>query len=158
MQNKFSGEEIVELGVLIEENGHAFYRGLAAKAKSPKARDAFGYLAEQEEAHIRTFAQILEKFKRNKPAEMLSDDYYAYMHSLADTYVFTRKDEGVRLAQEISSEAEAIDLGIGFEKDSILFYDGMKQVVEPSERQVINELIAQEKKHLRDLYALKNGI
>lgn len=156
MSEKFAASEIVGLGVAIERNGFDFYQTLLKQSKNQKAKEVFEYLAKQEEKHIHVFEALLEKLSGNQPQEMISDDYFAYMNSLASDYVFTRKNTGAELAKEAVSEGQAIDLGIGFEKDSILFYDGMKQIVSAAGRDVINQLIAQEKNHLQQLYALKN--
>ena len=78
------------------------------------------------------------------------------MQALASQTVFTQKDKGRQIAAKIKSEPEAIDLGIGFEKDSILFYQGMKRFVPEYDHKIIDELILQEEYHLALLWELKN--
>jgi len=41
------------------------------------------------------------------------------------------------------------------EQESIIFYEGMKKVVEASGYQAIDELIVQEQNHFRQLFNLK---
>ena len=53
---------------------------------------------------------------------------------------------------------EAINMGIGFEKDSIVFYEGMKKVVPEYDLKILDELIAQEQSHLRKLSDLKKNL
>jgi len=49
-------------------------------------------------------------------------------------------------------------MGIGFEKDSIIFYEGMKKAVPEYDLKIVNELIMQEQGHLRILSDLKKSL
>lgn len=158
MGNIFAGSEIVELGIQIEKNGRDFYNTLVTKSKIQKAKDMFKHLAEEEEKHIVVFQKILNSVNRYEPAESYPGEYLAYMNVLAGEYVFTQKDKGKQIAQEIKSDKEAIDMGIGFEKDSIIFYEGMKKVVPEHDYKIIEQLINQEQEHLRRLSDLKKNL
>jgi len=128
MANIFAGSEIVELGVRIEENGRDFYRTSLKQSKSEKA------------------------------AESYPGEYFAYMKALSKEYVFTQKGKGSQVAKNVKSDKEAVDLGIGFEKDSIAFYEGMKKVVPQYDHKVVDQVIEQEKNHLQQLTELKNSL
>lgn len=158
MGNIFSGSEIVELGVRIEENGRDFYRTLAEKTKNGASRRIFDYLSGEETKHIIIFKKILEKTEKYEPAESYPGEYLAYMRALAEGCVFTQKNKGKEIAQKINGDKEAVAMGIGFEKDSILFYEGMKKAVPEYDHKVINELIIQEQQHLNQLSELKKKL
>ena len=158
MGNIFAGSEIVELGIQIEKNGRDFYDILAGQSKNQKLKDVFGYLKAEEEKHIVVFQKILEKMENYQPVESYPGEYFAYMNALASNYVFTQKDKGKEIARKIKSDKEGVDMGIGFEKDSILFYEGMKKTVSEHERGTIDELIMQEQKHLKQLLDLKKTL
>ena len=158
MGNIFAGSEIVELGVQIEKNGRDFYRALAKKSKNQTARDVFGYLAGEEEKRIAIFQAILDNLVKYEPPESYPGEYLAYMNALASEYIFTQKDKGEEIAKNIQTDKQAVDMGIGFEKDSIIFYTGMKQAVPQHDHKIINELITQEQKHLRQLTDLKKTL
>ena len=158
MVNIFTGSEIVEFGIQIEKNGRDFYNTLINQSKNQKAKDTFKYLAGEEEKHITVFQEILNRVGKYEPPESYPGEYFAYMSSLASEHVFTQKDKGVETAKNTKSDKEAIDLGIGFEKDSIIFYEGMKKVVLGHDHKVIDELIMQEQSHLRQLSDLKKSL
>jgi rubrerythrin len=155
MENIFSGSEVVEVGIQIENNGRDFYSTLSGQAQDSGAREMFKYLAGEEEKHIAAFQKILRKASGYQPQGLTSDEYYAYMNALAGEYVFTQKDKGEEIARNIKSDREAVDKGIVFEKDSIIFYEGIKHLVPSNDAKVIDELIIQEKKHLKKLIDLK---
>ena len=158
MANVFAGSEIVEMGVQIEKNGKDFYETLLGQSKNEKAKGIFKYLAQEEEKHIATFQDILDKVHKYEPPESYPGEYFAYMKALADEYVFTKENKGKEIAGNTKSDKEAVDLGIKFETDSILFYKGMKKVVPGEQHKVIDALIAQEKNHFYKLSELKNGL
>lgn len=145
----FSGSEIVELGIQIEKNGRDFYNTLLNQSRDTKYRDIFKYLAGEEEKHIVIFQNMLSNVEKYEQTESYPGEYSAYMNALAGEYVFTQKDKGIEVAKNVRSDKGAIELGIGFEKDSIIFYTGMKKMVQEYDRKAIENLITQEQDHLR---------
>ena len=158
MGNIFSGSEVVEIGIQIEKNGEDYYNTLAGKSKNTKAQEIFKFLAGEEEKHIAIFQKILDTTEKYEPQGLDADQYYAYMNALAGEYVFTQQDKGAEIAKTIKSDEQAINMGIGFEKDSIIFYGGIKKVVPGHDQKIIDALIAQEQGHLRQLIELKAEI
>jgi len=158
MKKIFAGSEIVEIGIQIEKNGRDFYNVLLKQSKDIKARELFKFLAQEEERHIKSFQDILKKAVRYEVQGMSADDYFAYMNSLASEHVFTKADAGESVAKSIKSDKEAIDKAIGFEKDSIIFYEGVKKVVPADDKKTVDALIYQEQSHLRQLTDMKHLI
>lgn len=151
----FAGSEIVELGVQIEINGWEFYSELAEHTKDKGAKEVFLFLANEEKKHIDTFRDLLKSVVDYQPQESYPGEYFAYMNALASDYVFTQKDKGRELAKQVKSDSEALQIGIRAEKDSIIFFDGMKRFLSQKEQNIIDYLIEQEKSHLQKLYELK---
>ncbi len=158
MGNIFAGSEIVEIGIQIEKNGRDFYNTLVKQSKNQKAIDIFKFLGSEEEKHIKVFQGILERIEKYEPAESYPGEYFAYMSALASENVFTLKYKGEEVAKKITTDKEAVDLGIGFEKDSIILYEGMKQVIPEYDQKIIEQLIAQENNHLKTLIDLKHKL
>lgn len=158
MGNIFAGSEVVEVGIQIEKNGRDFYNTLTASSKNQEAVKIFKFLAGEEEKHIRVFEGILNKTEKYEPLGLDADQYYAYMNALASEYVFTQKDKGAQVAKTVKNDKEAVDIGIGFEKDSIVFYEGIKRTVPDFDRKIIDELIAQEQKHMILLMDIKKKL
>ena len=154
----FTGREILEMALRIEENGVKFYTGAGRASKNRNVSGVFKDLAREEELHIKIFTEL----GRLVP-EGASNDAYApymeeasdYLKALADSEVFTRPLEGAKLAGKIRGEKEAIDYAIQMEKDSLLFYLEMRGMIRERDRAVIENLIEQEKGHLSKLTALK---
>ncbi|MFC1658600.1 ferritin family protein [Candidatus Omnitrophota bacterium] len=158
MGNIFAGSEVVELGIQIEKNGRDFYNAVAGQSKNPKAKEIFQFLEGEEKKHIAVFEKILDTVNKYEPPESYPGEYFAYMNSLASGYVFTQKDKGSEIAKKVSADKQAVELGIGFEKDSITFYEGMKRVVPEQSHKVVDELIKQEQSHLKMLSDFKEKL
>lgn len=155
MGNVFSGSEIMEMAVQIEKNGRDFYNKAAASSKNKDVKKIFEHLSGQEKRHIKIFEDMLSAVKKYEPAAAYTDEYFGYMKALAEEHVFTKEKKGNEIAKTVKDDAHAIELGIGFEKDSILFYHEVKSFVPESEHDMIENLLKEEQKHLRKLVSLK---
>ena len=154
----FSGSELIEIAIRIERNGISFYEALAQSAKDAAARAAYQYLADQEREHIKDFQNLSASVDKCQPREIYTGEYSLYLKALVDSQVFT-DDQAVRqMAQRVTSDAEAIQLALGAEKDSILFYTEMRDLIRSSDRKVVDNIIEEERAHLRQLSDLKRKL
>ncbi|MDD5432579.1 MAG: ferritin family protein [Candidatus Omnitrophica bacterium] len=158
MGNIFAVSEIVEIGIQIEKNGKDFYNALSNRLDNAKIRDVFKYLAGEEEKHIVVFQKILGGIEKYEPVESFPGENLSYINALASEYIFTKKDKGVEAAKNLKTDKEAVDKGVEFEKDSIVFYEGMKKLIPDYDIKVIEELIKQEQSHLLQLLELKSKL
>jgi len=151
----FSGTEIVEIAIEIEKNGRDFYNAFSGRLKDKDIKELFRCLSIEEANHIEDFKKIFDSVSSHNPCESYPQDYFAYLNAIASEYVFTKKDELKERIGSISSEKEAIDISIGLEKDSILFYEEMKKIVPDKDSNIIDTIIDQEKEHAKRLLAIK---
>ncbi len=153
----FSGSEIVEVAIQIERNGLSFYRSLASSMAQKDLKDLFNHLADEEEKHIESFQSFYESLKEYRPSIPDEEEYYDYVNMLAQMNVFTKKEGIGELLEKIKEKKGALDMAIGFEKDSILFFEEIKELVRGSHKKAVEELIRQEKGHLRRLFLMAIG-
>lgn len=158
MGNLFGAREVIEMSIQIEHNGRDFYTAAIAAARSPQTAEIFSHLRDEEDDHIRVFEQLRTQTEDYEPPPGEAAEYQEYLKSLSAEHVFTDSKNGTQLGASITSDAQAIDLATGFEKDSVIFYVGMKKVVPVSGHRVIDRIIDQEKEHIRRLAELKKLI
>ena len=151
----FSGGELLEIAMDIERNGAAFYQVLANQTKDKDTRAVYEHLAEEEKKHLNTFQGMLSTVGKYQPPEAYAEDYMLYLKSLADSSVFSDVDQAKEKARKVSSESEAIDIGIQAEKESVLFYTEMQNFVKPADQKAVSWVIDEEKAHLRRLAQLR---
>ena len=159
MSDRFSIQEIVEIAIEIEKNGVTFYRILAESANMVRLRDLFAYLAEEEKRHITRFEEILESVGGYQISEAYyATQYMGYMKALADERVFRSDVSVAEVADRARTPREAIDIAMGFEKESILFLHEMGELVSETDGKTIQKLLDEERDHVRRLSAIKAQI
>ena len=154
----FSGRELIDIAIGIERNGAAFYHSLAKSTGNEIAKGAYQYLAGEEIKHIEVFQSMLGSVADYRPPETYTEEYDLYLRALIDSRVFTDDQTAYDVAQRVASDAEAIQIALGAEKDSILFYSEMRELVRRSDRELINKIIEEERSHLRQLSELKGSL
>ncbi|MFH1782273.1 MAG: ferritin family protein [Candidatus Omnitrophota bacterium] len=158
MSNIFAASEIVEMGIQIEKNGKDFYDTVAKSSTNNVAKEIFQFLSKEEENHIKAFESILSQVKKYEPPEAYTDDYFSYIKALAGDYVFVKKGMGKVIGGKVKTDKEAVDMGIGFERDSILFYHEMKKFVLEKEKETVERLLDEERKHLVRILGIKKSL
>ncbi|NLH43170.1 MAG: ferritin family protein [Planctomycetes bacterium] len=155
MSTAFNADEVFEMAEEIERNGAKFYREAAAKTANREVKEMFLGLASMEDGHLRTFHEMRKTLSEQEKGETAYDPYdeaSLYLQALADS----KGSEGMRSPTEKltgkESARELIEIAIGAEKNSVLFYVGMKDLV-PTEagRDKIDNIIREEVRHVADL-------
>ena len=158
MSISFSGSELLTIAIGIERRGIAFYDIMTRSTKNAIAREVFKYLGDMEREHIRTFQGMLAEADKYQFLETPAGEYTTYLQALVDSAVFTNDLVTSEMATKVSSDIEAMELAIGAEKDSILFYYEMKDIMPQRAQPTVNKIIAEEKSHLRQLSELKKRL
>jgi rubrerythrin len=151
-------KEILEMAIEIEKNGRAFYESMAKLAKESKVWDTYTYLAAQEQEHENTFREMLSRLGGYQPPQAYSGEHYQYIKALSDSSIFVGERVQVALTQEAVSDAEALEIGIGFEKDSILFYSEIRGLVPPADQEIVGKMIDEEQHHLKQLTEIRSTL
>ena len=147
----YSGQEIVELAVCIEENGYDFYTAAAEMIREPNdTKNLFLDLAEKETMHIAVFQKLLEKYEP-EDYEITPEDASAYIQNFADGHVFGKPESGANLAKNLKSPKEALEIAFKFENDSVAFYTELEKRAKTDSRKLIRQIIEEEKEHAADI-------
>jgi len=154
----FSGSELINIAIGIERRGIAFYDIMTRSTGNAIARDVFQYLADMERQHAQIFQGMLSEADKYQIPETYAGEYAAYLQALVDSAVFTDDFVTSEMATKTNSDIEAMELAIGAEKDSILFYYEMKDIMPQRAQPTVNKIIAEEKSHLRQLSELKKKL
>ena len=147
MAYDFSAKDIFEMAKEIERNGVKFYQTASKSVSGDKEKKMLMDLAKMEEQHEAAFAEMESALKDKEISSTVfdpNDEAALYLKALADTRVFFEKDLNATSMKSILKEA------IGAEKDSIVFYIGMKDLVpEQFGKKRIDDIIKEEMGHIR---------
>jgi rubrerythrin len=156
----FNANEIFSIAIKIEENGQAFYREVAGSTEDSDIKNIFKKLEREELDHKNRFLDLKSLLPDSASQETIWDpdnEIDSYLKMLADMNIFSSQNEVEEKLRGIGSMKDAIRFAISFEKDSVLFYLSMKGFTEEAKgREFIDQLIEEEKKHLKRLALLIN--
>lgn len=158
MSIAFSSVELINIAIGIERRGITFYDVMARSTDNDIARSVFLGLADMERQHIQIFQDMLDEADKYQLAGTTPKEYGDYLQALIDSAVFTDDMITSEMATQADSDIKAVELGISAEKDSILFYYEMKDIMPPPALPRINRIIAEEKSHLRQLSEIKHKL
>lgn len=149
-----AGNEIIDIAVRLEESGEAFYAAAAEKASIAEIKMLFEDLAMQERQHRHAFQQM--KPAGTHPVELAltldqRDEFRAYTDALLQRSFFASPENALHRAAEAEDEQEALLAAIGFEKETLLFFYELRDVVRGAGRQVVGKIVQEEKRHIRRL-------
>lgn len=152
----FNADEVFEMAEQIERNGAKYYRKAAEWAEGD-SRELLLRLAAMEDDHEKTFATMRAGISSREKGSLTPDpdnEGALYLQAMADGKVFDA-DPSQALSRGQSMN-DILNTAIGLEKDSIVFYESMKQVVPPAAgKERLDAIIKEEIGHI---VALRNEL
>lgn len=149
----FSADDILEIAEQIERNGARFYRQVAEKPSMSDVSSLLLELAEMEEHHEQIFSDMRKTLSSRERAKTVfdpNDEAVLYLQAFADGYVFKESESPAEYLTK--KKEDIIRLAIQKEKDSIVFYLGIKNVVpENLGKSKIDKIIMEEMNHITQL-------
>jgi len=126
MSYDFNADDIFEIAEQLERNGAAFYRDAAGSVDDSSVKEFLLEFAGMEDEHEKTFIALRKELTTAEKTPTVFDpnnESALYLKALADTRVFFKKEIDISTVEGIFKSA------ITAEKDSIVFYLGMKELV-----------------------------
>jgi len=147
MYHQFNANEILEMAEQIEKGGYKFYQKAANDVADAEIKVFLLELAEMELGHEKIFSELKNQLTAKEKEAVVFDpdeETSAYLKALADTRVFYEKEI------DTTSVEEALKAALVAEKDSIVFYLGMKEMVpEGRGKTMIDDIIKEEMTHIK---------
>lgn len=146
----FSLSDVLSIAVTIEENGEASYRRLAGQSKDPMVQTALLNLAEDEEAHARTFADLKKELAGTQVSSALEKMARVMLKQALGDRSFGLDEVK---ASQIDDTAECLAIAAGLEEDTVAFYETLAPFLppDPATQAGLKRIIDEEKKHLEKL-------
>ena len=147
MNYDFNADEIFEMAEQLERNGAKFYRTAAEAASLSDVKQLLVELAEMEDQHEITFSKLRADLSDAEKASTVFDpgnETAHYLKALADTRVFFEKE------MDTSSAKEVFKAALLAEKDAIVFYLGMKEMISDElGKGRLEDIIKEEMSHIK---------
>lgn len=152
MSIAFNADEMLQIAEQIEKNGMKFYARAAELTSDPRCKELLAKLADAEATHLETFSKMRVQLSENRKLPSTFDPHgetAQYLTALADRHVFDlRQDLTTRLSDSATPQ-EILQLAIAAEKESVVLYVGLKELV-PAKlgSGSVDEIIAEEMRHI----------
>ena len=146
--------DIVDIGIEKEKARQRFYDRVSQHFEDSELKELFTKLRDWEAAHVKKFQTIRGRLKELDSVESYPGELKSYMHALLDDKLYldvTEED----FNKNVNSPLDAIQYGIGFEKDAILLFMELLTYVSTGDKEAILELMAEERKHIVFLINLR---
>lgn len=144
--------EIVKFAIEKEKESYDLYQHLANIAETKEAKQLFTFLASEEKKHEDFYIKMLKGIQDHAAwSNEQMEDYKAYVQDL----IATSRTLTPILLNEVGDVKSAIDYAILREKESILFYVGLKNFLPAIDNKHLDLIIQEEAKHAAMLTNLK---
>ena len=151
----FNANEIFEMAEEIERNGAKFYRRASANSPDEKTKQMLLDMAVMEDEHLKTFQQMREELSgREKEAMVFDPDNLSvlYLQAMADARGYEGKITPAKELTGNETPKEIIEIALNSEKESVVFYFGLKGFVPvKAGRDKVEAVIIEELGHITTL-------
>lgn len=157
MPQVFTGDEILQIAMELEETGQVFYEALAVSCRSERVSALCRRLAGQERTHYNTFKRMREAWAGEGEPRAMDRLELEFVQGLINDRIVP----GPAAARELAAEgglARALDLAVRLEEDTVRFYTQIASAVDHDDAKVIRDIIAEEERHARELTDARNHI
>ncbi|MFH1996570.1 MAG: ferritin family protein [Candidatus Omnitrophota bacterium] len=153
----FNAPEVVDIGIEKEKKRRDFYGRVARSFDNKELKDLFTKLRNWEEEHILRFIEIRDSLIGSEATDSYAGELEDYAKALVDDQLY-QNVASENFEKNVTSPASAVQYGIGFEKDAILFFNELIPHVPEQNRKIVQQLIEEEKSHIVYLSQLKNKL
>jgi len=154
MSRTFNAIEVFEIAEQIERNGEVFYRRAAERFRDSEAGGIFAKLAGWEVKHEAAFAALRKQLAK-EPEELLRVDpenLPVDAKAMAGLSAFGINTDATVELVGCKTQADALKIALQKEKDTIIFYTGLKEFVPVAVAvSEIDDIIAEELRHVRTI-------
>lgn len=155
----FNADEVLKIAEQIERNGIAFYETAAERFDGDAKRTLLRF-ADMERTHEQVFAAMRkelpdEGYKAIDP----EGESGRYLAAFADGQIFAPKADSSTLLAPGKTERDILEIAIGLEKDSVVFYVAIKDAVPDTlGEDKIDWIIQEEMAHIALLSKIRSSL
>lgn len=145
----FTMSEIIEFAIRIEENGEKVYRDASEMVSDPSLISLLQWLADEESEHVRWFSDLKGTVKEGNVNPQVGEMGQSLLLGVVGDQTFSLKERDL---STIADLREVLKIALGFEKDTVIFYEMMGSFVqEDAALAKLDQIIQEENRHVRVL-------
>ncbi len=151
----FNANEIFEMAEEMERNGAKFYRKAAENTSDKETKKMLLDMADMEDGHLATFQEMMEQLSDPEKGWTVFDpdnQSVLYLQAMADARGFEGKITPTKELTGSETPKEILETALNSEKESVVFYFGLKGLVPVrAGRDKVEAIIIEELSHITTL-------
>ncbi len=147
MDAPITADYVLAMAERIEHNGQQFYLMAAERLEDPGRRQLLLELADMEARHRETFSEMRQRLAAGAAGETEIDpdgDTAAYLRTLLDGTFFDVEVTPADYLRGDESRQAILQTAIGLEKETVVFYEGVRRVLSGKQDEAALEAILRE--------------
>jgi len=151
----FNANEIFEMAEEIERNGARFYRKAAENTSDNQTKQMLLDMADMEDGHLKTFEEMRGQLSGQEKGWAVFDpdnQSVLYLQAMADARGYEGKITPTKELTGSETPKEILETALNSEKESVVFYFGLKGLVPVrAGRDKVEAIIIEELSHITTL-------
>lgn len=145
----FTLRDVLDMAVQIERNGASVYREALARATDPELAEMLAWMADEEDRHARTFADMREQLPARGDNILLDELGKLMLEGIVGNRSFSLEDVDFSRIEAVN---DLLSIMITFEQDTVAFYGLFRSfLADAGEQAYLDGVIADEEAHIRKL-------
>ena len=142
----FTAQDILDIAIRLENNGEKTYLDASRNTQDNSLKSLLTWIAEEERAHANWFSQLKERLEKGEDHHLMAEFSRALVEDVVQGQTFSLHEVDF---EAINTPEKMIRTFIGFEDDTIAFYEVLKGFIDdPTIAGQMEQIIEEEKKHM----------
>jgi rubrerythrin len=142
----FTAQDILDIAIRLENNGEKTYLDASRNTQDASLKSLLTWIADEERVHANWFSQLKDRLEKGEDHHLMAELSRALVEDVVQGQTFSLHEVDF---ENINTSEKMIRTFIGFEDDTIAFYEVLKGFIDdPTIAGQMEQIIAEEKKHM----------
>ena len=142
----FTAQDILDIAIRLEKNGEKTYRNAKDHTTNEDLKALLNWIAQEEQDHAHWFTELKQRLSKGEDDHLLAEMSRALVEDVIQGQAFSLQEVDFRT---IDTPEKMVRTFIGFEDDTIAFYEVLKSFIDdPALVGQLERIIAEENKHI----------
>ena len=141
----FTAQEILDIAIRLEKNGERTYRDARLHISDDALKTLLAWIAQEEHEHAHWFTDLKNRLTQGEDHHLIAELSRALVEDVVQGQAFSLQEVDF---ETIDSPDKMIRTFMGFEDDTVAFYEILKAFIDDATiAEQLEQIILEEKKH-----------
>ncbi len=151
----FTAQDILDIAIRLEKNGEKTYRDARLHISGDALKTLLAWIAQEEHNHARWFTELKNRLTQGEDHHLMAELSRALVEDVIQGQAFSLEEVDF---ETIDSPDKMLRTFIGFEDDTIAFYEVLKTFIdETAIAAQLEQIIIEERKHMATFQEMLAG-